>query len=112
MEVPKRADYHFMTDMTDKAITWTRSVHSMDPDRPYFVYFAPGATHAPHHAPKVWIDKYKGKFDAGWDKIREQTLARQIQLGLVPPGTPLAPKPKAIRDWDQLNAEEKKLFAR
>lgn len=112
VETPKRADYHFMTDMTDKAIAWTRSVHSMDPDRPYFVYFAPGATHAPHHAPKFWIDKYKGKFDVGWDKIREQTLARQIQLGLVPPGTRLAPKPKAIRDWDQLSADEKKLFAR
>ena len=80
------------------------SVKSLTPDKPFFVYFAPGATHAPHHVPKEWIAKYKGKFDQGWDKLREETLARQIKLGVVPAGTKLAPKPEAIKDWDKLSA--------
>ena len=105
-------NYHFTTDMTNQAIAWIQSQKSMSPDKPFFMYFAPGATHAPHHVPKEWADKYKGKFDAGWDKYREETLARQIKLGVVPPGTKLAPKPKAIKDWDSLSADEKKLFAR
>jgi len=105
-------NYHFMTDMTNQAINWTRSVKSLTPDKPFFIYFAPGATHAPHHVPKEWIKKYHGKFDQGWDKLREETLARQIELGVVPAGTKLAPKPEAIRDWESLSADEKKLFAR
>ena len=84
----------------------------MTPDKPFFVYFAPGATHAPHQVTKDWIARWKGKFDKGWDKIREETLARQIKLGVVPPGTPLAPKPEAIKDWDKLTADERRLFAR
>jgi arylsulfatase len=76
------------------------------------MYFATGGTHAPHHAPKAWIEKYKGKFDMGWDKLREQTLARQIELGVVPKGTKLAAKPEAIKDWDDLSDDEKRLFAR
>ncbi len=112
VEMPKDPKYHFMTDMTDKAIAWTRSVHAMDPDRRFFVYFAPGATHAPHHAPQEWIDKYKGKFDGGWDKMRQETLARQIELGVVPAGTKKAPKPKENKDWDTFSADEKRLFAR
>ncbi len=110
--LPKDPHYHFMTDMTDQAITWMRSEKSLTPDKPFFLYFAPGAVHAPHHVPKEWVDKYKGQFDMGWDKLREQTLARQIALGVVPPGTQLAPKPAAIKDWDKLSADEKKLFAR
>ena len=101
-----------MTDMTDKAVAWVQYQKALAPDKPFFVYFAPGATHAPHHVPKVWIDKWKGKFDQGWDKVREETLARQIQQGVVPPGTKLAPKPDAIKDWDKLSADEKRLFAR
>jgi len=112
IEVPKDPNYHFMTDMTNQAIRWMQSVKSLTPDKPFFMYFAPGATHAPHHVPKEWIDKYKGKFDQGWDKLREETLARQIQLGVVPAGTTLAPKPEAIKDWDKLTADEKKLFTR
>ena len=112
VEVPKDANYHFTTDMTNKAIRWISAQKSLTPDRPFFTYFAPGATHAPHHAPKDYIDKYKGKFDQGWDKLREETLAGQIKLGLVPAGTKLAPKPEAIKDWDTLSADEKKLFAR
>ena len=109
---PHYPGYNFMTDMTDHAIAWMKFEKSLTPDKPFFMYFAPGATHAPHHVPAEWIAKYKGKFDAGWDKMREETLARQIALGVVPPGTKLAPKPAAIKDWDKLTADEKKLFAR
>lgn len=112
IEVPKTPGYHLMTDLANQAIKWTGYQKSLTPDRPFFTYFAPGATHAPHHVPKEWIAKYKGKFDQGWDKLREETLARQIKLGVVPPGTKLAPKPEAIKDWDKLSADEKKLFAR
>jgi len=112
IEVPHDANYHFMTDMTNQAINWMQSVKSLTPDKPFFMYFAPGATHAPHHVPKEWIAKYKGKFDQGWDKLREETLARQIKMGVVPAGTKLAAKPEAIKDWDKLTADEKKLFSR
>jgi len=112
VELPKDPKYHFMNDMTNKAIAWVQYQKSLTPDRPFFMYFAPGATHAPHHVPKEWIAKYKGKFDKGWDVFREETLARQIRLGVVPAGTKLAPKPEAIKDWDKLSADEKKLFAR
>jgi hypothetical protein len=101
-----------MTDMTDKAVAWIKYQKALTPQKPSFIYFAPGATHAPHHVPKEWIARWKGKFDQGWDKMREETLARQIKLGVVPPGTKLAPKPAAIRDWDNLSADEKRLFAR
>jgi arylsulfatase A-like enzyme len=112
VELPKDPNYHFMTDLANQAIKWTSAQKALTPDRPFFTYFAPGATHAPHHVPKEWIAKYQGKFDQGWDKVRETTLARQIQLGVVPAGTKLAPKPEAIKDWEKLSAEEKKLFAR
>ena len=112
VELPKDPNYHFMTDMTDQAIRWMQSEKSLTPDRPFFMYFAPGATHAPHQVPKSWIAKYKGKFDQGWDTLREETLARQIKLGVVPSGTKLAPKPEPIKDWSALSADEKKLFAR
>jgi arylsulfatase len=105
-------NYNFMTDMTNQAIDWMGYQKSLTPDKPFFIYFAPGATHAPHHVPKEWIAKYKGKFDQGWDALREETLARQIKLGVVPLGTKLAPKPEAIKDWDKLTSDEKKLFAR
>jgi arylsulfatase len=98
--------------MTTQAISWMQAQQSLTPDKPFFMYFATGATHAPHHAPKEWIEKYRGQFDTGWDKLREQTLARQIELGVVPPGTKLAPKPEAIKDWDQLTKDEQRLFAR
>jgi arylsulfatase len=112
VELPQDPNYHFMTDMTNQAIRWVQSQKSLTPDKPFFIYFAPGATHAPHHVPKSWIAKYKGKFDQGWDALREQTLARQKLLGVVPPETRLAPKPQAIKDWAALSADEKKLFAR
>jgi arylsulfatase A-like enzyme len=112
IETPQYPGYNFMTDMTNQAIGWMRFQKALTPEKPFLIYFAPGATHAPHHVPKEWIAKYKGKFDQGWDKYREETLARQIKLGVVPPGTKLAPKPEAIKDWDKLTPDEKKLFAR
>jgi len=112
VDLPKDPNYHFMTDMTNHAIDWMQSQKSLTPDKPFFIYFAPGATHAPHQVPKEWIAKYKGKFDQGWDAMREETLARQIKLGVVPPGTKLAPKPEAIKDWAALTPDEQKLFTR
>ena len=111
VEPPKDPNYHFLTDMTDKAIGWTQAVKSLTPDKPFFIYYAPGATHAPHHVPKEWIARYQGRFDQGWDKLREETLARQKKLGVVPSDTKLAPKPAAIKDWVQLTPDEQMLFA-
>ena len=87
VETPEDPNYHFTTDMTNQAISWVRFQKALSPDKPFFMYYAPGATHAPHHVPKAWVEKYKGKFDQGWDKLRELTLERQIKLGIVPPGT-------------------------
>jgi len=112
VELPEDPNYHFLTDMTDQAVSWVRYQKALTPDRPFFVYFAPGAVHAPHHVPQAWIDRWKGKFDQGWDRLREEILARQIKLGIVPEGTRLAPKPKAIPDWDTLSPDQKRLFAR
>jgi arylsulfatase len=105
-------DYHFDADMADRSISWIRQQHSLAPDKPFFAYYAPGLTHAPHHAPKEWIAKFKGQFDLGWDKVREETLARQIKLGVVPPNTKLTPRPKEIPAWDTLSTDQKRLYAR
>jgi arylsulfatase A-like enzyme len=112
IEPPHEPNYHFTTDMTNQAIRWIRSQQSLTPDKPFFTYFATGATHAPHHVPKDWIAKFKGKYDGGWDKYREAVFARQKQLGVIPQNTKLAPKPADIKDWDKLTADEKKLFSR
>jgi len=112
VELPNDPKYHFMTDMTDKAVAWIKYQKALTPEKPAFVYFAPGATHAPHHVPTDWIAKWKGKFDQGWDNLREETLARQIKMGIVPANTKLAPKPAAIKDWGKLSTDEKRLFAR
>src|SRR6476660_3368455 len=110
VELPKDPNYHFMTDMTDKAISWMSAEKSLTPDKPFFMYFAPGATHAPHHVPTEWSDKYKGKFDQGWDALREETLARQKELGVVPADTELPDN--AFPKWDSLSETEKRLYAR
>jgi len=112
VETPDDPDYHFTTDMTNQAIGWVRYQQALTPDRPFYMYFATGATHAPHHAPKEWIAKFKGKFDQGWDVMREQTLARQIKAGVVPRGTALTQRPKEIPAWNALSADEKRLYAR
>jgi arylsulfatase A-like enzyme len=112
VELPANPSYHFLTDMTDKTIAWIRHQQAMTPDKPFFAYYAPGATHAPHHVPADRIARWRGKFDRGWDVLREETLARQIADGVVPAGTTLAPKPGAIKDWASLGQDEKRLFAR
>jgi arylsulfatase A-like enzyme len=120
--------YHFSKDIADKAIQYVRDGKASDPDKPWFMYFAPGAAHAPHHVSKEWADRYKGKFDMGYDAYREQVLARQIELGLLPEVTRLAPlnpyidekgpdgqpwpEQDTVRPWDSLGDDEKKLFAR
>jgi arylsulfatase A-like enzyme len=112
VEIPNDPDYILNTDMANQAVAWLKFQKAMTPDKPLFIYYAPGAVHAPHHVPQDWIAKWKGKFDGGWDTLRQETLARQLKLGIVPPGTRLAPKPAAIKDWDKLSADEKRLFAR
>jgi arylsulfatase A-like enzyme len=104
--------YHFMGDMTDKAINWVRSQKSLMPDKPFFAYFAPGAVHAPHHVPKEWADKYKGRFDAGWDAQREEIFARQKQLGVIPPEAQLTPRHDQIPAWDDMPEELKPVLRR
>jgi len=109
---PKSDDYHFTVDMSDQAIGWVRAQQSMTPDKPFFMYFATGAVHAPHHVPKEWADKYRGKFDAGWDAVRAETIARQRQMGVVPANTELGPKPEDLKDWEALSEDERRLFSR
>jgi len=109
---PKVEDYHFTNDMTNQAINWMKAQQSLTPDKPFFMYFATGAVHAPHHVPKKWIEKYKGQFDKGWDHVRNETFKRQKKMGLIPADTQLGEKPEELKDWDQLGADEQKLFAR
>ncbi len=104
--------YHLTEDLVDKAINWIDVHESITPDKPYFLYFAPGAAHAPLHAPREWIDKFKGKFDQGWDKVRQETIVRQKALGVIPDDTQLTPRPADIEAWDSLSADAKKLYAR
>jgi arylsulfatase len=106
------SDYIFDRDMADKAITWMRTQQALAPTKPWLLYYATGTAHAPHHAPKDWIEKYRGQFDQGWDKIREETLARQKELGVVPADTKLSPRPEEIPAWDSLSADQKRLYAR
>jgi arylsulfatase A-like enzyme len=114
IEPPKTAEegYHFTEDMTDKAISWVRQQKALMADKPFFIYFAPGACHAPHHVPKEWADKYKGKFDHGWDKLREEILARQKKLGVVPQNAELTKRPKEIQAWDEVNPKMRAVLAR
>ena len=104
--------YHFTADMTNKAIKWIRQQKSLMPDKPFFTYFAPGATHAPHHVPQEWADKYKGKFDQGWDKLREQTFARQKKLGVIPENCQLTERHPEIPAWDSITDEMKPVLIR
>ena len=104
--------YHFTEDITDEAIAWTRNVRAADRDKPWFVYFSTGAVHAPHHVPQEWQDKFKGAFDHGWDKQRELTYAKQLEMGVIPRGTQLTPRPQEIPAWDKVPAEAKRVYAR
>ena len=111
--VPASTDpnYYLTTDLADRAIAWARKVKSIAPDRPFFLYVAPGATHSPHQAPNDWIAKFKGKFDMGWDKYREETLERQKKLGVIPPDTKLTARSAGLPAWDSLNADQQRLYA-
>src|SRR5512134_354508 len=104
--------YHLTEDLVDKAIGFIADSKQVAPNKPFFMYFCPGATHAPHHVPKEWADRYKGQFDDGWDAYRERTLERQKQLGIVPPDTELASRPDAFPAWDSLSEAERRLYAR
>jgi arylsulfatase A-like enzyme len=105
-------DYILDIDLADKAITWMRMQHALAPQKPWLLYYATGTAHAPHHAPKDWIAKYRGQFDQGWDKVREETLARQKKLGVVPQNAQLTKRPDQIPAWDSLSADQKRLYAR
>lgn len=111
--VPRSPDpnYHLTADLVNHAIQWVDNVQAV-PGSPYFLYLAPGATHAPHHAPKEWIDRFKGKFDGGWDKYRVETFERQKKLGVVPANAKLTPRPKEIPAWDSLTSDQKRLASR
>jgi arylsulfatase len=104
--------YHNVPDLVDKAKEFIADLKQVAPERPFFLYFAPGACHAPHHAPKEWIEKYKGKFDAGWDDYREKALANQIAMGICPPGTKLSPPDPDVVPWANLSPQEKAVYAR
>ena len=114
MEPPpgREADYTLNEDLADKAIAWIKAEKSLAPDKPFFVYYAPGASHAPLQAPKAWIRRFEGQFDMGWDRYREMVLERQKKLGVVPPDTKLTPRPPQIPAWDSLTADQKKVAAR
>ena len=114
IEPPKTPEegYHLTEDLADKAIAWVRQQKALMPDKPFFMYFAPGATHAPHHVPKEWIDKYKGGFDQGWDALREETFARQKELGVIPPDAELTARHEEIPAWDEMPDELKPVLAR
>jgi arylsulfatase A-like enzyme len=104
-------DYFFDKDMADHTIDRIRLLHAVAPDKPWLAYYAPGTAHAPHHAPKDWIAKFKGKFDMGWDKMREQTLARQKAMGIVPQDTKLTERSPGIPSWDSLDADQRRVYA-
>jgi arylsulfatase len=114
MEVPKgrEADYTLNEALADETIKYIYKQKSVTPDRPFFIYCAPGATHAPHHVPKDWIERFKGQFDQGWDRYREETYQRQLRLGVIPADTKLTPRPAEIPAWDSLSADQKRIAAR
>lgn len=112
IKTPRKENYHFTTDMTDQTIQWLNLQHSYNANKPFFTYYAPGAAHAPHQAPKEWIDKFEGKFSMGWDKLRQETFERQKAEGIIPKDTILPPMPKQVPRWDSLSKDEKRVFER
>jgi len=112
IEAPQTPNYHFTTDIANQAMNWVSAQQALTPDKPFYIYFATGATHAPHHAPKEWIEKYKGKFSMGWDQLRVETFERQKKLGIIPADTKLTARPKEIPAWDAMTSDQKRLFER
>ena len=110
--VPEDKDFYFPDAMADKAIEWLRGVRAQDEQKPFFMYFSTGSSHAPHHVPKHWADKYAGRFDEGWDRYRETTFERQKRLGVIPEDAELTPRNDAMPAWDSLTDQQKKLYAR
>jgi arylsulfatase len=110
--VPEAKGYYLPDAMADKAISWLHGVRAQDPEKPFFMYFSTGASHAPHHVPNAWSQKYKGKFDGGWDKYRQDTFERQKRLGVIPPDAKLTPRSDAMPAWDSLPESERQLYAR
>lgn len=113
--VPRGKDgkqYYFPDDLTDKAVEWLHAVRAQDAEKPWFMYYSTGCSHAPHHVAKEWADKYKGRFDGGWDELRKETHERQKKLGIIPADAELTPRPDLFPAWDSLNDSEKKLYAR
>jgi arylsulfatase A-like enzyme len=110
--VPGGKDYYLPDDLTEHTIRWIQDQKAQSPEKPFFIYYSTGATHSPHHVPKAWADRYKGKFDQGWDKLREETFARQQQLGVIPPNAKLTPRDPAFPAWDSLSTDEKAFYAR
>ena len=104
--------YNLTTDMADEAISYMKQLNAAAPDQPFFVYYVPGGSHSPHQPTQEWIDKFKGKFDMGWNAMREQIFANQKRLGVIPANAQLTPWPDDLPKWDTLSADEKKLFAR
>ncbi|WP_413324715.1 arylsulfatase [Synechococcus sp. MIT S9503] len=112
VDAPKKEGYHFTEDMTDQAIGWMRQQKAIKPDKPFFIYYSSAGSHSPHHVSKEWIAKYKGKFDEGWDVLRERNLQNQIKAGIVPEGTQMAKAPDSIPKWDSLTPQQQKIYAR
>ena len=112
VERPNRPGYHLTEDLTDRAMQFIGEQKQVTPDKPFFLNLAYGAGHAPHHVAKKYIEMYRGKFDKGWDKVREETLARQKQMGIVPPNTQLAPRNSDVKAWTDLSDDERRLYAR
>ncbi|TWO79954.1 arylsulfatase [Denitratisoma oestradiolicum] len=109
---PKGEPYHLTEDMTQRTIAWMQQQKTLAPEKPFFAYFAPGATHAPLQAPKEWIERFRGRFDQGWDRMREESFARQKQLGVIPAATRLTPRPPQLPAWDSLSPEQKRVASR
>ncbi|MEO8753072.1 MAG: arylsulfatase [Casimicrobiaceae bacterium] len=114
IDPPKRYDegYHLNADLADHAIEYLTDLRTIAPEKPFFMYYCLGAGHAPHHVEPEWIERYRGQFDQGWDRWREEVFARQLAMGIVPPGTRLSPRPQWVKAWDTLTADAKRLYAR
>lgn len=112
LTTPHDEGYHFTVDMTDKAVQWIQRQHALAPQQPFFVYWAPGASHGPHHIFKEWADKYKGRFDQGWDELRQEIFAQQKKLGWIPADTKLTPRASTMAAWDDIPKDEKAFQSR
>lgn len=112
IERPDVDGYHLTDDLVRAGLSFVRDLRSVNSEKPWFMYWCSGACHAPHQAPREFIERYRGRFDDGWDAVRDETLARQIELGLMPEGTRLSERPDVIRAWDSLSVDERRLYAR